>query len=240
MGLYELAVQNALLYVLIQGIIIVASSTLAYFYIRQLYNISQHRGIKYFSNSFLFFALGFFLSTILGIITVLKIPTGQVIFQFLAAGFYYCLTIAAFYLLFSLVWKRIEDKIASDSQTIQKSRTMFQLIVAGLHALAVIIGVTSILAGSASILFVPVLLILLAAIKISYSNYKSAEKKKTAQIRQLFFISMLFGFIGFLVNFVGVEFLIDSFPKFMIYQDAITVLVFLLLLFGILRGTNKW
>jgi len=240
MAIYDIMLQNAFLYVLIQGIIIVASSTIAYVNTRQLYNLSQHPGIKYFSNAFFYFAVGFTANTLTGMFIVSGIPTGPIISAALILVFFYSLLMSAFYLIFSLVWKKLEQKILAKIPTIKSSKRRFAYLVAGMHILAAILTLLAFFSEKNYILFVPILIVLGFAVKISYTNYKSAKKPKPKQIRQLFFIGIVFAFIGFLVNFLGVEFLNSLWPEFIIYQNMVTVLVFLLLVFGVMRSVNKW
>lgn len=241
MGIYETLQQNGILYVFITGIIIVAFSTIIYLKTKKLYDLSQHRGLEYFSNAFLFFAIGFGMHIISGIIFLSQLPTGPIIFPFTVLAFFYCLIIAAFYLIFSLLWKKIHEKICKPEDSISTQNRKFRILVYSLHALAVLIAISAIFFGSSYILFIPALLAVGASIIFSYNNYANSATLSQKNSRRIFFISIILVFIGFAINFVGVAFVVQKVPEFIIIQDLVTVIVFGLLLYAVLRSIRfKW
>lgn len=101
----------------IYSFIIIACSLMIYFSTRELYNISSHKGIKYFRLSFLFFAFAYFSRSFIKLILAyfnapglnaispnLLPPLVGIISLFL---FIYFSTIAIFYLFYSGLCKKI-------------------------------------------------------------------------------------------------------------------------------------
>jgi hypothetical protein len=96
--------------------VIILCSLMIYFGTREIYNLSKHKGIKYFRLAFLFFALAYFSRTFIKFIviyfnstTIMSVsprllnPLVGIISLFL---FIYLSTMAIFYLLYSVMWKK--------------------------------------------------------------------------------------------------------------------------------------
>ena len=95
--------------------VIVVCSLMVYFGTRELYELSSHKGIKYFRLAFLFFAIAYFFRSGLKFVLVYF---GKNIFDIsprlfgpLSAGiFMYFSSMAVFFLLYSVMWKKWKDK----------------------------------------------------------------------------------------------------------------------------------
>ena len=101
---------------IVYSFVIILCSLLVYFGTRELYELSSHKGIKYFRLSFLFFAISYFFRSFIKFI-VHYFNVGCVS-EFLP-GFYgavtlflfmYFSSIAIFYLLYSVMWKKWNGK----------------------------------------------------------------------------------------------------------------------------------
>lgn len=104
----------------IYSFIIILCSLMIYFGTKELYELSSYKGLKYFRNAFLFFAIAYFFRSIIkfllsffdvkGIIDfpqrVFGIMTGPIaLFIFM-----YFSSMAIFYLLYSASWKNFKEK----------------------------------------------------------------------------------------------------------------------------------
>ncbi len=122
-------------------LIVIISCFLIYFKTRGLFKLSLQKGIKYFSNSFMFYTVCFFFRYILNILQIFEIrPMLQLLFSFLTM---YCAMIGAFYLAYSLMWRKFEK------DTIKVNKFIIPQI------LAIIIASSEVYLGMNSVLIVP-------------------------------------------------------------------------------------
>ncbi|NQU78772.1 hypothetical protein HQ545_03295 [Candidatus Woesearchaeota archaeon] len=100
---------------LVFSAVVIVLCMLIFFRTKEMYGLTRHKGINYFRTTFLFFALAFFfrfafhLFSISGIVFDFSFPR-QIIgpLPLLVTGYFS--TIAIFYLLLSLVWKRVNSE----------------------------------------------------------------------------------------------------------------------------------
>ncbi len=100
---------------IIYSFVIIVCSLMIYFGTRELYELSKHKGIKYFRLSFLFFALAYFFRSFIKIIlfyfnkqeirTILPFFGNITLFIFV-----YFSIIAIFYLIYSVMHKKYKQK----------------------------------------------------------------------------------------------------------------------------------
>lgn len=156
---------------LIYSFVIIICSLIVFFGTKQLYELSSHKGIKYFRLAFLFFAIAYFLryfikffimlfniATIHELSPMLFNPAGPLtLFLFMYAS-----SIAVFYLLYSVMWKKWKDN---------KKIYLF-------HIVAAIVSFISAFSRDGSFLLL-VNLFLFLIISISfYIAHKDSKKKK--------------------------------------------------------------
>lgn len=99
--------------------IIILCSLMIYFGTKELYQISKHKGIKYFRLTFLFFALAYFSRSFIkfilfyfnstNIMSVSPNLLNPLVGKISLLLFVYFSTMAIFYLLYSIKWKAIEN-----------------------------------------------------------------------------------------------------------------------------------
>jgi len=97
---------------MIYSFVIVISSLMIYFGTKELYELSSHKGIRCFRQAFLFFALAYFFRSFIKIVLsyfnvsgILEVP--MFLFGPIALFlFVYLSSIAVFYLLNSIMWKK--------------------------------------------------------------------------------------------------------------------------------------
>jgi len=112
-GFQNAAISTEVIY----SFVIIAACLMIYFATKKLYELSSHKGIKYFRFSFLFFALAYFFRSfakfnaiifndqfIFGIHPQILTFVSSFIFMYLSS-------IAIFYLLYSIIWKKFPQKI---------------------------------------------------------------------------------------------------------------------------------
>src|SRR3989339_162236 len=85
---------------ILYSFVIIVCSLMIYFGTKELYELSSHKGIKYFRLSFLFFAIAYFFRSFIKFVVIYF--NIESIFNFSPK------TMAIFYLLYSVMWKKLE------------------------------------------------------------------------------------------------------------------------------------
>jgi|ETNmetMinimDraft_2_1059921.scaffolds.fasta_scaffold11007_4 hypothetical protein len=182
-----------------------------------LYELSSHKGIKYFRNAFVFFAFGFILRFVLnwlGGSYGIEFPW---IMTAIEALFHYTMSMSGFYLVLSLIWKRLTG-------VVEKEYT--------LHFLGVAIAILNFIGSTDNFMFFTMLGILAYAIIISYGNY--VEDAGRHYFLRLYYIVMVLAFVGWGANFLA-QFVIPFYPPFKWYVYLITWTVFGSFFYGVAK-----
>ncbi|MFH0977982.1 MAG: hypothetical protein V1837_01640 [Candidatus Woesearchaeota archaeon] len=180
----------------------------------KLYKLSGHEGIGSFRNAFIYMGLAFIARYVMLTLFSLKFVTsptlGFALATQLAMIYLYC--IAGFSLVYSLVWKGAEKKQA-------------YLV----HLLAIGIAVASIY--KAYFLYFSQLAVFGYAAISCYSTYRETKQR----FIQVYFIALILAFAGYLANLLN-YFLAPISPTFVIYTYGITVVTFLIFVYGVIRA----
>lgn len=105
---------------MIYSFVIIFCSLMIYYVTKEMYELSSHKGIKYFRYSFLFFAIAYFLRTFIKFLLVyfgvnnIILLNPRFIGQLSLFFFIYAGSVAVFYLVYSLVynkWKFINGNV---------------------------------------------------------------------------------------------------------------------------------
>jgi hypothetical protein len=208
---------------LIYSLIIIASSLIIYFSTKEIYELSNHKGIKYFRIAFLFFALAYiFRFSIKFIIATFNLPRilhihPPVFGLFALFVFMYASTMAMFYLLNSVIWKRSNK----------------YLTLPTFHITAMVVALISIFTQNVIILlFVQAAVFLFIAVE-SYLNYKKSDKKSISRLYTVYGLLFVFWILNIL------DVLVPNFLRFLqltIY--AASVVVMILILYKVLKKTG--
>ena len=160
--------------------VIIAVSLIIYFGTKEMYNLTSHKGIKYFRLAFLFFAITFFFRSFIKFLLLsfdieraIEIQ-GIGILSFLV--FMYASSMAIFYLLYSVMWKKWgENKI-----------TIF-------HILAIAIAVVAFIIRSPGIiLLIHLILFAFLAIVIFLSYHESKKRRKGHHLHVIYMLLFAF------------------------------------------------
>lgn len=211
---------------LIYSFVIIICSLMIYHATKEMYELSSHKGIKYFRQSFLFFAIAYFFRYfILSVLfffnvhEVLEISPGFLgwvsIFVFL-----YSSSMAIFYLLYSVMWKKWNESRLK-IYLFNTLALVIALIGASFANIATYLGINLFLL--AFIIFV----ILIA--------YKDSNKKQKG--KGLYFIYLLLS-IFWILNIIDI-----LIPRFLqIYQlliYLISILLFMVILYKVLKRAGN-
>jgi len=202
----------------IYSFVIILCSLMVYFGTKELYELTNHKGIKYFRLSFLFFAIAYFfrsfikfLIALFGVAAIRDIP--QFIAPLTLFIFIYASSMAVFYLFYSVICKKWENK-----------SYLF-------HIFAIVISLVILLSDDASWIYlgINILLFLLLAIGVCIMHRNNKGKKKNN-----FFIVYILLFAFWLLNVVDI--LIPTIiGSYQLTVYLISLGIFMLILFKVLK-----
>lgn len=208
---------------IIYTLVIVSSCALIFLRTKKLYDLSAHRGIKAFRDTFLFFGIAFIINYAIILLSGSNLPYSNISFFggiSLEIIFYYCLSMAGFSLAYSLVWKNLEDD---------------KIFI--LHIVALVISLLNVFVIN-TIMYITQIAVLSYATMISYSNHKAARNKGKPSFMQLYFIGLVLALLGYTTNFIS-GILRPLFPWVYLYTYIITISVFLIFLYGVMK-VGRW
>jgi len=191
----------------------------------KLFRLSLHQGIRYFRNAFFFFGIAFIIRYLVGALVSYKIINlNFLIIKFL---FEYFLIMAGFFLLHSLIWKKIESDQHPDN-------SLFNGKVAIFHIMALILALLDVVWHKYYFLFISQIILFAFISALSYLNYYENKKHK---FPKFYFIAMLLTFAIWILNAVA--------PLFFNWNQGILVniylintFVFLVFLYGVIKVTK--
>lgn len=207
---------------MVYSFIIIVCSLMIYFGTKEIYELSSYKGIRYFRQSFLFFAIAYFFRSF--IMVLLFLFARQEIFdisprlfgKITLFLFMYFSAMAIFYLVYSIMWKEWSKK---------------KWITYAIHGLALFIGLLSMQSREPALqLLINLFLLAFAAFGV-YKTYRDSKNRK--QKHSLYFAySLLLVFWIFNVISVVIPRFLELF-HIVIYLASI--FIFLLILYKVLR-----
>lgn len=211
---------------LIYSFVIVICSLMVYYATKEMYELSSYKGIKYFRQAFLFFAIAYFFRYFIQFFLVFFNLRDILEFspRYIGWGslfiFLYASSMAVFYLLYSVMWKKWNHS---------RSKILLFNILAWIIAL---IGSSFRGIGVSLILNIILLVFVSFVLFIAYQDSKGKKKGKG-----LFIIYLLL-FIFWILNVINI-----LIPKFLqLYQLAIylaSILLFMIILYKVLKKTGS-
>ncbi len=198
---------------IIYAFVIIICCLMIYLGTKELYKLSAHEGIKYFRISFLLFALAFFFRSFIKLaFLIVKDPRIFIlppdIFQSLTTIlFIYFSTIAIFYLIYSMLWKKLRK---------------FPRAIYLMHLLAFITALIIILSKNILVYFfinIALLLFIIITITIIHRN----EKKNLLKV--IYVLLSIFLFLNI------IDILIPKFLEvfqLLIYLASISIFLWIL------------
>ncbi len=156
---------------------------------RETYRLTQHKGIGYFRDAFLFFGLSYVLRFMFGI-TMLSgiafdlVPPRAMFMPFMLSMpllLGYFSTIGIFYLIFSTIWKKFDNR---------------DMLFVG-HSAAIALSIVAFITDSTLILLCLQCALLGAAVTLKFVMHKKGEKM--SQTKLLYLLVALLWFINLLM-----------------------------------------
>ncbi|MGV8151673.1 MAG: hypothetical protein ACP5OG_01205 [Candidatus Nanoarchaeia archaeon] len=211
----------------IYSFVIIICSLMIYFATKELYNLTKHKGIKYFRMGFLFFALAYFFRSFIKFIFMTIGIDGHTQFSRTFFGgfsfmfFMYFSSMAIFYIIYSVVSKRFENK---------------EWAVYILHSIAIAIAlIVALFRNPIIVLIINFIFFIAALLFILIAYHESKNKKKGLNLYAIY--SMLF--IFFILNIIDA--LVPTFLQtyqLIIYLFSTTI--FLLILYKVLTKVGSY
>jgi len=210
---------------LVYSVIIMVSCLVIYFKTREIYNLSSHKGIKYFGMAFLFFAITYFLrffSKILILrIIVFSFVTGAI---FLPQGFntlfsllvLYTGFMTTFYLLYSLSKKRLGKVLPESTDTLHILAVVISSVVVILNLPVLFVGVSAVL--------------LLYMFVVVYSDYSASKTKVQSGFLLVYFLLILFLMLNIFDLLIS-----DFFGRIQTLVYIVSLSLFLIILYKVLK-----
>jgi hypothetical protein len=160
---------------------------LIYFKTRESYELTKHKGIRYFRDAFLFLSLSFLMRFLFSLVMFSRFAFDFIIPREMFGPFFilplgYFSTMGIFYLIFGTIWRRFNNKA---------------MLITG-HIIAVALSVVSFITRSHIILLLLQSVFLVIAVILSFSAQK-AEKKAENRLSQTKLLYMLMGVL-WLIN----------------------------------------
>ena len=217
--LYDFVAKNREVLRLLYSLLIVIICFTIVMKTNRIFKISLHNGIRYFRNAFLFYGIAF------SIRYFLSAPN---YFYMIRPVFEFFMVMGGFFLFYSLIWKKFENK--NDVSSLYNSGVMV------FYLFSIIIATLDTLWGNYNFMYVSQIVIFLIASVISYQNYR--DSKKGQGFLKLYFVVMILSLIAWTLNFVFDTFL-GVRLRFLANVYGLNIIVFLVFLFGVLKFTKK-
>ena len=214
---------------ILYSFVIIVCSLMIYFGTKELYELSSHKGIKYFRQAFLFFAIAYFFRSFIKFILLyfnasqlldIRHHASGFIFSQLTLGiFMYFSAMAIFYLLYSVMYK----KWNGDSKKIY----LF-------HALAFAIALISTVFGNSLVYLGINFLLLLFVVFTFFVSRKQSKRKKSKHNLHIIY-TLLFSF--WILNVIDI--LIPSFfQTFQLLIYLASLGIFFVMVYKVLKRTG--
>jgi len=205
---------------IIYSFVIIFCSLLVYFGTKEIYELSSHKGIKYFREAFLFFAIAYFFRFLIKVIFISFNLYGSADFIHLFLKpvslflFVYFNSMGIFYLLYSVLWKKVNKNFLQ----------MFQFVAA-------ILAFMSLFFRSFYLNLSINLFLLFFVAGAFFMAHKNSKKKKIS----MYTIYLLF-LIFWSLNVLDV--LIPNFlMTFQILINLSSISIFLIILYKVLKNS---
>jgi hypothetical protein len=210
---------------IIYSFIIIVCSLMIYFGTKELYELSSHKGIKYFRQTFLFFALAYFLRSFIKFISVyfntaeifnicpcmLNVSLGYIsLFLFI-----YLASVAIFSLIFSICHKKIS-----------------KINFAHFHLIAILIGILAVYLNNHTAYLIINIILLLTILGAIIACGEKVKKNKLFPAYLLLIIFWILNIIDLLVPSI--------IQPFQLAIYLVSISTFLLILYKVLTklGSN--
>lgn len=227
--MHEFILANKEIFKVIYAVVIVAVCAFIVLRVHKLFHLSLHNGIRYFRNAFFFYGIAFFVRYIFGAPIIIDFIGGK--YSSLVNFFFeFFLIMAGFFLLYSLIWKKIERENEDHYTSLLNRRILL------FYLMSAIIATIDYLWLSYSVMFFSQIVLFFFASLISYNNYR--QKGRKHRFLKFYFFAMLLSFLAWTGNtFAAIYFNWDKNILVGVYLS--NIIIFLLFLYGVVKVTGN-
>jgi len=220
MDFYSLIITNKELMKILYAFVIVFICGIIVFESDRLFRLSLHKGIRYFRNAFLFYGIGFAFRYFF---TNHLFSDYFVLTNFLSEFF---IIMAGFFLLYSLLWKKIE------SFKENYASSLFNLKIIIFYLMAFVLTILDYVWQTYYFMFFSQILLFALTSLISYNNY--LKKGKNRKFLKFYFIAMFSGFVAWILNTL-LALYFDWNKSILMSIYFLNIIIFLLFLYGVVN-----
>ena len=210
---------------IIYSFIIIVCSLMIYFGTKEIYDLSSYKGIKYFRQAFLLFAIAYLFRFFIEFVVVYFNTNGifevyPILLAYLAVFiFMYLSSISIFYLIYSVSWKKWKAK---------------STIIYLFHTVAIIIALASVIFRN-EIFYagLNIILLIYAAFVIYFASRNQDYKSKKNTFYLAYILLLFFWVLNVLNIFIPTFF--DSL-KLVVYLTSLCI--FLVILYKVLKKSG--
>lgn len=228
--MYDLIIENKELLKIFYALVIGFICLIIVLKTHRLFSLSLYQGIRYFRNAFFFYGLAFVIRYLIGAPYLYSL-IGTRYSSLVNLIFEYFLIMAGFFLIYSLLWKKIEVSGKYYFSSLLNTR------ISLFYTMAFIIAILDYLWNTRSFMFFSQVILFAFAAIISYNNYKKNGKQH--RFLKFYFVAMLLSFLAWLLNTIAALYLKWN-QGILMSVYASNIIVFLLFLYGVVKVTRKW
>ncbi len=215
---------------ILYSFIIIVCSLMIYFGTKEIYELSSYKGLKFFRQAFLFFALAYFFRSFIklilfyfnvhGIFSISPRLLNPLIGQITLILFMYFSTMAIFYLLYSVMHKKWN----------------YEHRIYLFHIIAVALAISSVVSRNPFSYLGLNILLLVFVLSVVYLSYKNSKKKTKGHDLYAIYVLLLFFWILNIIDILIPTF----FQNFQLIIYLASSGIFLLMLYRVLKraGSN--
>ena len=221
--MYKWIIENREIFKIFYGILITLICTVIAVQADRLFRLSLHQGIRYFRNSFLFFALAFITRFFFGLESlggIFPYPIIKFVFEFF-------IIMAGFFLLYSLLWRKIETEGKNYFSS------LFNPIIILFYLVTLSIVILDYFSNTYFLMFLSQIIVFSTALIISITNQFKNEKR--SKFLKFYSLAMLLSLGGWILNALVAKYL-EWNHIFLINIYAINIIIFLLILCGVIKA----
>lgn len=186
----------------------------------RMFKLSDYQGLRYFRNAFFFYGLAFFVRFILGSVSTLA-ENSVYFFEFFIIA-------AGFFLLYSLIWKRIER---------EKSYHSFLNVRSGvLYTVALLIVLLNLILNTSFFMYFSQIALFMAMSFISYQKWKKGGEKHL--FLRYYSIIMILGLIAWILN-MALDYFLNWNKVIQMGVYGLNILFFIFFLYVITKITKS-
>ena len=223
---YEWILANKEILKVVYALVIVSICAIIVLKTDRMFKLSDYQGLRYFRNAFFFYGLAFFVRFILGGIPAIA---DKSIFL-LKVGFFFefFIIVAGFFLLYSLIWKRIE-KVKSYHSLLNLRALIFYVVALLVTFLDLFYNTTLLMYSLQIVLFATIGV-------ISYGNFSKDKKKH--KFLKYYFLVIILGLIAWVLN-AALEYFLNWNKVIQMGVCGLNILFFVFFLYAITKITKS-